>query len=320
MSIKVVILGAGAMAQEHCRVFQAIEGVELVGIHSRTRSKADALAEAFGIGCISDSLDSLYDMTGADLAVVAVSDEASCDVGLACMEFDWTLLMEKPPGITPDQTAQLVDAAQTRQRRVYVGLNRRYYSVTQVALQDLNERDGRRYIVVQDQQNMQAMRSAGFPEIVVANWMYKNSIHLIDYLRVFGRGEITQVTPLVPWQGETTDLVLVRVDFSSGDMGLYEGVWIGPGPWAVNINTPERRWELRPLEQGYYQNAGERQHHAIEISAWDQKYKAGFRLQAEEVIRALHNEPSQAATITDAYETMQLVERVFSLTGLNRDG
>ena len=244
--------------------------------------------------------------------VVTVSEPAMKPVGLACMPFEWALLLEKPPGLTPQETRDLLTASEAQERQVFVGLNRRFYSTTQAALRDLANSDDPRYIYVQDQQSQSAAAAAGFPEPVVANWMYKNSIHLIDYLRVFGRGAITNVTPILPWNPDTSQIVLAKVDFSSGDVGMYEGIWRGPGPWAVSISTEQKRWEMRPLEEAQYQIAGERKRHSFDVADVDKQFKTGFHLQAEQTIAAMRGKPSQMPTLADALETMELVQAIFA--------
>lgn len=306
---KVAVIGAGAMARQHIRAFADVPGVVMAGIHSRTRAKAEALAAEFGIGVVCDSVAELYDRTRADLVVVTVSELAMKTVGLACLRYPWALLLEKPPGLTPMETRELLAA---RAERVYVGLNRRFYSVTRAALHDLSGLASPRLIQVQDQQSMADARRQGFPEIVVQNWMYKNSIHLVDYLLTFGRGEIVSVKPILPWRSERTRWLLAKVEFSSGDIGLYEGIWDGPGPWAVSVSTPERRWELRPLEAATLQQRGERQRQPTAVNAWDTEFKTGFRLQAEQAVAAVRNEPSTIPTLAEALRTMLLVEAIFS--------
>ena len=72
---------------------------------------------------------------------------------------------------------------------MFVGLNRRCLSSTQAVLADLADDPGPRFIHVQDQQSLDVARQIGHAEPVVRNWMYANSIHLVDYLRAFGRGD-----------------------------------------------------------------------------------------------------------------------------------
>lgn len=302
----IAIIGAGAMTREHLRAFSDIADVNILGIHSRTRAKAETLAAEFHIPHICDSIAELHDQTQADLVINTVSVGALKSVTLDCLQYNWTIFMEKPPGLNPAETAKLQTAAQGRP--IFVGLNRRFLSSTQAAWEGLSQSP--RYIHVQDQQDMAAVARFHPPEIV-ANLMYGNSIHVIDYLRFFGRGRVVEVTPIFRWTPENPGIVLASITFESGDRGLYEGIWNGPGPWSVTISTPESRWELRPLEEGTLQKRGERVRQPIDIHHWDKDFKPGFRAQAEQVIRAVRGKPHAAPTLDDAAETMRLIEAIF---------
>jgi hypothetical protein len=166
---------------------------------------------------------------------------------------------------------------------------------------------------VQDQQSLETARVIGHAESVVQNWMYANSIHLVDYLSAFGRGEVSEVEVLQPWNAEDPGVVLAHVRFSSGDTGIYQGIWNGPGPWACTVSAPHRRWEMRPLEKAVYQNAGERSLNEVAASEADQGYKPGFRLQAEQVLGAWQGRDTGAATIDDALRSTELVARIYGI-------
>jgi predicted dehydrogenase len=300
------------VAREHVRAFADVPGVEVAGIHSRTRSRADDLAREYGIPAVCDSVATLYEATGAELVVVAVSETSVNTVSRACFEHPWAVFLEKPPGCNLADGEDIHRAAEVAGSRVFVGLNRRFLSSTRAALQDLKSRPGTRFIHVQDQQDQTAAASLGHPRVVVDNWMYANSIHVIDYLRLFGRGDVTAVTPVVPWSNGESDVVLAKVEFESGDVGLYEGLWKGPGPWAVSISMPEMRWEMRPLESAAFQASGERQVHQVEVHKRDEEFKPGFRLQAEMAVAAARDEPSESPTLGEAMETMRLIGAIFA--------
>ena len=224
----------------------------------------------------------------------------------------------KQAALTPGQFNDLaahnmaiLAMAQAKQRRVWVGLNRRFLSSTQAVLADLRDRKGPRFIHVQDQQSLAGAAALGHPPEVVANWMFANSIHVVDYLCLLGRGVVKNVRRIWQWNATESAVVLAAVEFASGDRGLYEGIWQGPGPWAVTVTTPARRWELRPLEQAAFQNAGERRLQQVDIHAWDKDFKPGFRLQAQAVIDALRGQDSQAPTLADAMAGMRLVADIF---------
>jgi hypothetical protein len=151
------------------------------------------------------------------------------------------------------------------------------------------------------------------------NLMFFSSIHVIDYFRVFGRGMIESVRPVFSWNSSRPWLVSSAVQFQSGDTGLYQALWDGPGPWAVAINSPEVRWEMKPLEHATYQVAGERRAVETEPGVYDQRFKPGFRLQAEQVIEAMLGRPSEAPTLDDAVETMRLISTIYGLGHVSTD-
>ena len=311
-NIQVAIIGAGNMAQEHCRAFTALPDTELAGITSRTRTKAAAIQKEFSIPIVSNSITELYNETKADIAVVTVNAEAMLDIALACLQFPWTMLLEKPAGCNLAQAQKLVSAASNSNASVYVALNRRFLSSTEFMLDGLDA-DVPRYIHVQDQQSMMAARAYGHPDIVVDNCMYANSIHLIDYFSLLGRGEVIEVTNMHKWQGEDTRVMLSHICFASGDEGLYEGIWQGPGPWAVSVSTPEQRWEMRPLEIATLQKAGSREIQSFEQTTEDQQYKPGFSRQAQELVKAHRGQENRSVTLDQSMKSMQLVSRIFGM-------
>lgn len=311
---RVAFVGAGGMTREHVRAFRDVPGVALAGIHSRTRAKAESLAGEFAIPVVADSVAELHARSSADLVVVSVPELSANEVAKACFKHAWTVLMEKPAGLDVADAEDIAAAASRASRDAYVALNRRQYSATAAALQKLASDSGVRFIRVQDQQDQAAALAAGQPARVVANWMYANSIHVVDYFRVFGRGKVESVEPVVPWDAARPGVVVSSLRFSSGDVGLYEGVWDGPGPWAVTVSTPAQRLEMRPLEQVGVQVRGERKLVPQEPARWDTEFKAGFRLQAEKAVAAACGRPAGLPTLQDGIETMQLVRRIFSPT------
>ncbi|MCD4822985.1 MAG: Gfo/Idh/MocA family oxidoreductase [Phycisphaerae bacterium] len=301
------------MSTEHIKAFGDIEGVTLAGITSRTRSKAENLAGEYKLAGVYDSIAELYENTQADLVVVSVPELSTCDVIQQAGQFPWAMLLEKPVGYDLADANVIAEALATHKAAVMVALNRRSYSSTQTVLDDLNEIDGPRFIWVQDQQSQALALRIGQPEKVVENWMYANSIHLVDYITLLGRGEITAVTPIVPWAAGKSGTVVAKVEFSSGDVAIYEGIWNGPGPWAITVNVPGKRWELRPLEKAAYQLPDERVLHEVEPHEWDVQFKAGLRFQAQQAVLAAMGGSCELPDIQESMVSMNLVAKIFGL-------
>jgi predicted dehydrogenase len=270
------------------------------------------LATEFQIGGVYDTVQEMYDKAPADLVVVAVPELATNAVCRACFEFPWYALVEKPVGYNLADAEDIESQARATSARVYVALNRRSYSSTMTALHDLTTIEGKRFIHVQDQEDQIRALQAGQPKKVVENWMFANSIHIIDYLVMFGRGSIVKVNKLIPWDPERPWLVLAQIEYDSGDVGFYEGVWNSPGPWSASILTKDKRWELRPLEKASYQSAGQRTQVTVATHEWDQVFKPGLRRQAELAIQEVGGQKTELPTLQEALKSMKLVQEIYS--------
>lgn len=309
----VAIVGAGYMAREHIRAFADIPNVRIAGITSRTKVRAESLAGEYNIPHVCDSVDELYEKTKADLVVVSVPELAANQVCRSCFEFPWVALLEKPAGYNLDDAKDIYDIANQKNSRAFVAFNRRYYSSTRNALLEIEKISGPRFIHLLDQEDQVRALEVGQPKKVVDYWMYANSIHLVDYLNLFGRGKVISVEQIVPWNSHTPWVVVAKVNFESGDVGLYEGVWNAPSPWSVSINTREKRWEMRPLEQLTHQIAGQRKAEVVESHPWDTQFKPGLRLQAAQAVSVVFGEKTDLPTLQDSFESMKLVHQIFGV-------
>jgi predicted dehydrogenase len=266
-----------------------------------------------GVPGVYDSVAEMFETTHAELVIIAVREPFIASVSNDCFAFPWTVLLEKPPGINLEVSEGIFAAAKAKGRKVLVGLNRRFLSSTRVVLADLAQAEGPRFIKVQDQQDPQVALAGGHSQMAVDNWMYCNSIHMIDYFMMFGRGKVKNVTPVFPWEPVNPWIVASKIEFDSGDTGLYEAIWDGPGPLAVTVSTGKKRWEMCPPERATFQIAGNRTVVEMPTHQWDQEYKPGFRLQAEMVKAAVLGEPSESPSLKEALETMRLINSIYRL-------
>jgi predicted dehydrogenase len=307
---RVGFVGSGRIAREHAKAFRDIPGVYLVGVASRTATNARTFAEEFGIPIVSANVKDLYHSAAPDLVVVTVNEVAIAEITHQCIEYPWTILIEKPPGLDLIEADGIEQHARSAGRKVYVGMNRWSYSVTQQVHQDLCQRDGIRFVHVQDQEDPIAAARAGKPARSVANWMFANSIHLIDYFRIFARGDLAKIHVIQPWERDRPCVVLARLEFTSGDFGLYQALWNSPGPWAVSVTTPGERWEMRPLEQGVYQKLGDKPV-PIDVHPWDHLFKPGFRYQAKQAVAGSMGLSSTLPTISQILQTVRLISQIY---------
>lgn len=309
--IKVAFIGAGYMTTEHLKAFCDISDVILLGVYSRTRERAEKIVFHYPGMIVCDSIEKLYTSLKPDLVVISVPELSTEQVCLEAFKYPWVCLIEKPVGYDYENAAFILQAARKNNMKAYVGLNRRHFSATVNVLKDMATVNQPRIIHIYDQENSDEAISLGQPELVVKNWMYANSIHMIDYFNFLGRGRVTSVENIIPWDSSSPRFIMSKISYDSGDIGIYEAVWNAPGPWSVVITTQERRWEIRPMEQVFIQHYGSRNQEPMTLHEWDTKFKPGLRLQAEEAVKAVLGKPHNLPTLEDALESMKLVKEIY---------
>jgi len=311
--LRVAVIGAGHMASEHLRAFSACPEVELVGIHSRSTARAEGLAHAYPGLAVLPSIEALHSYTTADLVVIAVPELACLAVCEQAFQHPWTLLIEKPVGHTLAEARQIEQHAVDNGARAYVALNRRFYGSTLQLQQALQGIDQPRLVTILDQEDAAGALAAGQPPEVVRHWMYANSIHLIDYFTQFCRGDHLATKVLTPWNPASPGPVIAQLQFSSGDIGLYQAVWNAPGPWSVAVCTPPLRAELRPIELLSLQPARSRQAEPQVADPLDQQFKPGLLRQAQAAIQAARRKATALPTLAEANRSMSLVSSIYGM-------
>ena len=309
--LKLCVIGAGNMAMEHIKVFKVCKEIEVAGIYSRTVYKAQDLANNFNIPIVAKSIKELNDCTKADIVIIAVSELACKEVCLEAVKYNWKLLIEKPAGHNLDEAIYIKKLCADYGVDAYVGFNRRFYSSTMALQRSLKAVNGKRVVTVLDQEDAELAKLSGRPQEVVDNWMYANSIHLIDYFHQFCRGNHIQTNILSKWDPKKRNPVIAELKFSSGDIGIYHGVWDAPGPWSVTVSTSDLRGELRPLELLSLQFKGSRKVSKVKIDEIDEEYKAGLMRQSRALIATCYGDKSELVTVKEATKSMQLVESIY---------
>lgn len=313
--IRVAVIGAGYMASEHLRAFDACSDVQLVGICSRTLERAQDLADLYPSLQVYKSIEELYQSSSPDLVVVAVPELSCRSVCEQAFKYPWTLLVEKPVGHTLFESRQIERLALSHQAKVHVALNRRFYGSTLQLQQALMGNSSSRIVTILDQEDPASALAAGQPVDVVNHWMYANSIHLIDYFSQLCRGDHVTTRVLIPWKHLAPGPVVAQLEFSSGDVGLYQAVWNAPGPWSVAVSTSELRAELRPIEQLSLQHAGSRKSELQEYDPVDQQYKPGLLRQAQAAVNCTRGLASMLPSLSEANRSMALVESIYGVGG-----
>lgn len=309
MKIKISFIGAGKIIREHIKAFSTIKNVELSGLYSRTFDKAKKLSQEFKIKHTCFSVEDLFNKTKSDLVVIGVPIESTKEVCLESIKFPWKCLVEKPLGLNLKETIEI--KKNINSDKIYLALNRNYLNSTLQVKKLLKNDSSKRIIFLFDQENTVAARFYHSKK-VIDNYMFANSIHIIDYCRIFARGKIKNISNIFCLKEDNIKIFSKKIMFSSGDIAIYNSAWNKPGPWSVDISTNKYFFNIKPLEKVLIRSFDKNQDVQLVSDNDDKKYKPGFKKQALEMIKLINKKTNIVPNINDALYTTKLIQRLYN--------
>lgn len=308
--IKLGIIGAGNIAHEHLKVLKGIDDVRVVGITSRTNSKAENLAKIYSIERVFDDSSQLFQQYSLDGLLILVSADQIFEVSKNIIPKNIPVFIEKPPGLIPEQTKILAEIARKHRTKSFVGFNRRYYSVFHKGLQIIKDHGELLGIAVEGHERFWKIESGEVPKNIRENWIYANSTHTIDLLRFFG-GEIKIINTLTrKIKEKNNDQFVSSLEFYSGILGTYTSHWFSPGGWTVKLYGNGVTVKFEPLEKGHWIDKTFDSHEIV-IDELDLSFKPGFYRQMKAFISMIKTGKLDwpGIDLFSAHKTMELAKQ-----------
>ena len=310
--IKIAVIGAGAMARRHLEVLRTLQGAEIAAASSRSQERLRKLAADFQIPEIYQNNEQMLDKVGPDAVVVAVSAADIYRVSSSSIRRGIPTLLEKPPGLTAQETESLLESTNHQPVQCMVGLNRRFYSVINNAKTLVQESGALVSVLIQAPEDMAAIKAMNLhPPEVLNHWMAANGIHGIDLLRFLG-GEVKSVQAFSRSHGASREGYGALIHFENGAIGHYVSNWASPGRWQIALYGMDMRVDLQPWEEGTM-TLRDGSTSQVPKDDVDNKFKPGFYGQDSYFIEHVRNNlpiSRPAANIEDALATMRLVEAI----------
>ncbi|MBR5565675.1 MAG: Gfo/Idh/MocA family oxidoreductase [Roseburia sp.] len=292
-NVKVLVVGAGAMAQEYCKVLKALEYEPVV--IGRGEEKAAKLEAEFGVqvlrGGIENNIDNMQELP--EYAIVAVDVEYLAHTAMILLEHGVkNILLEKPAGITREEVAAVAELSREKDAKVYVAYNRRFYASVQKALEIIEEDGGVSSFHFEFTEWVHVFEKLNFSEVKKQVMFLGNSTHVID-LAFFLGGAPKEMSSYV--QGELAWNKGIKSYAGAGvsEKGIlftYQSNWSAPGRWAVEVLTDQHRLYFKPMEKLQIQEKGSVAVGPVEIDdELDVLYKPGLYRQTESFLKGIED-------------------------------
>ena len=305
--IKILLVGSGNIAKQHHKAFSSFPQFKFVGAVARNKKKLSNFANELKIPFFSNNLEKAHIKTNPDLVIVAVSILNTYKICLKLSKFKSILFVEKPLGYNYLETKKLVNLFNKENKKAFVALNRRHYETTRMIQKTILKNKNKRTIIINDQENLLDQKKNNFPQKVINNFMYANSIHLIDYFNIFCRGKLKKIKTFNSFNKKPY-FVQSILNFSSGDRGIYSAIYNNQSPWYVSVFVGKKIYILKPLEK--LTSNFKLTKKSINFSD-DKNFKPGFRLQAKEVLNFFKKSSYNLSDYREYFKSVELINKIY---------
>ncbi len=302
------IIGTGLISQEYINIFKKIN-VNVQIVCARKKKKLKEFCSKNHILKSTTEIDQLMNEK-LDGVVVCISPESSLLIAKKLSKFKGKILFEKPVGLNLEQTEQIYKLFK-RKKNFFVALNRRFYQSTILAKKLLQNSKKKKFVSIYDQENTIAAKKNGHHKLTIKNWMYANSVHLVDLINFFVNSKIIKIkNKKIKFKNSL--IFESIINFKNGDIVEFKSFWNMPAPWKIDISNEKIFIQLMPIEIiSYRTNLKKVDIKDFKFDKEDQNFKPGFFLQSQHFKKELKNIKNNLVNLKQYRQTVLLINKIF---------
>ncbi len=196
-AIRVAIIGAGIISDDHAKAMEQIEGLELVAVVDVVEKRARDLATRYACEAFTD-LEDMLRRTRPDAAIVAVPHSLHAEVTIACLRAGCHVLVEKPMATSVDDCTRMIESASEQERVLMVGHIHQYAPIYVAASEILSSGELGQIVGITDVRNIHYFpdsRPAWFldPALAGGGITINLGAHSIDRIQLLAGSKVASV-------------------------------------------------------------------------------------------------------------------------------
>jgi UDP-N-acetylglucosamine 3-dehydrogenase len=318
MTLKVAVIGVGAMGRNHSRVYSEMPGVELVGVADADLRTAQAAGRRFGVTAYANYLQ-LLDEQKPDAVTIAVPTIQHLSVATEVIQRRIHLLVEKPIAYSVIEGQEIITAAERAGICLMIGHIERFNPAV-IALKAKLAQGALGRVFQID-----ARRQGPFPtRITDVGVIIDLAVHDLDVMRYVSGAELERVYAETAQRVHSTreDLLAGLARLSDGTIGTLAINWLTPTKIRELYVTGERgmfRVDYLTQDLYYYENA------TAQGPEWDTlrvlrgvsegqmvrytiQKKEPLRAELDAFVAAIHGDTPVSVTGQDGLKALELAQ------------
>lgn len=125
-TLKVGVIGAGAIANNHCSGINSHKQAEVVAVADKSRARAKEVAEAHGAAKVYTKWEDLVANADIDAVAIALPNFLHAPVTLGALQAGKHVMLDKPFALNLKEAQQMATLSKKKRRLLMLGMNQRY--------------------------------------------------------------------------------------------------------------------------------------------------------------------------------------------------
>jgi len=311
--VRLALIGAGGMANRvHYPSLAEMDDVEMVGLCDIVAEKLNETADKFGIEKRYSDYKLMIEETAPDGIYILMPPHHLFDLVIHSLQQKLHVFIEKPPGITAEQTRQMANLAEENGCLTMVGFNRRYIPAFRKCRDMVREVGPLNQCV----STFYKYHTGGPYYNGATDVLTCDAVHTVDALRFMG-GDVAKVVSKVRSLGMKFDTSFTAlVEFESGAVGVLLANWqTGGREHTFEMHAAGISCFINGDEQVVINRDNER---AAEVftpqevaGSDDNRIFYGFFDQSRHFVDCIQKGQETETCFRDASKTMELVDRIY---------
>ncbi len=288
--------------------------VELVALCDLMPDKREKTAGRFGIPKTYGDYREMLDREELDAVWVLMPPHHLFDIVIQCVKRKKHVFIEKPPGVTYDQSRMMALACEQNGVLGMCGFNRRYIPLIRKCRERVDERGG----VIQCVSTFYKFHVHGRPYYEGAiDILSCDAVHAVDMLRWMG-GEPAHLAAHVARRGNTfDDSFNALVQFESGATGVLLANWcVGARTHSFEMHGMGISCFINPDDRALIFVDGKLDPEVIttqEAAGSDERHNFyGFCAENRHFVDCVRSGSTPSSSLDDATRTMRLVNQIYA--------
>ncbi|MCZ7644051.1 MAG: Gfo/Idh/MocA family oxidoreductase [Planctomycetota bacterium] len=312
--LRVAMIGAGNLSTSvHYPSLDVLEDVEIAAVSELDEARMNKAREQFKIPKGYKDYKAMIEEVAPDAVYLVMPPQILFPHALRCLEMGVNLFIEKPPGLTVDQTRHLARKAESKGLVTMCGFQRRHAPLVVPALEEARRRGGVDLVVASFYKWYDDSSAYFNGEVDI---LTSDCIHAVDLIRYAG-GEVKQVASDVRnRRHDYPNFFTALITFESGATGVLLGNWSAGARFFtceiharaytsfINVEVEARSHSENGAEPLVVKAAA--------AAGGDEMFKRGGFLNQNRVFMDCVREKGQPPnSIPDSVKSMELVERIY---------